>query len=486
MADNNNIKNSSDERAKLVFDEQHRLKILQERSEKFNRKKIYIISGDIGIRETIKSMLECLGFLHKNITVTNNSSKLLKELFQNIKSVDLIFCGIHALDIGYSEQTGIQLLNHVKSIVRKSSIEKDIHFIVMEKSFNPSDVKNAFQAGAAQFIVFPTSPLSLGEKLLEVFEKEEESPLNKEIQQLVLTGNKFQERGLFDDAIYCYNKALEIGGEDIDILNKKANTLIEMHKIEDAISIYKHIIQVEENFPRAYQGLETAYSQLGDISEAKKCCKKVLEYEPDNVQVHYDLGLLYMDEGNYSIAEKTFQAGIKINGMFVKNFLGLAKNFDLQGNIQEALRVYMQAIKRNPKQTFLYVTAGDFCLKNELFADADRIFNDSINLGESTSHLYNRRGIALRKQGKFEEAIQNYEKALSYDPHDSTLYYNLAKSYYLAGNEKMSLVKLQKAFDINPVLDFKLKIEEDKNFSKLLENNKNKLNFSGLKKENSG
>lgn len=52
-----------------------------------------------------------------------------------------------------------------------------------------------------------------------------------------------------------------------------------------------------------------------------------------------------------------------------------------------------------------------------------------------TINIYNRPGIALRRQGKWKEAIRECEIALTVDPRDGGLYFNTAKSYLEGGTK---------------------------------------------------
>jgi len=77
---------------------------------------------------------------------------------------------------------------------------------------------------------------------------------------------------------------------------------------------------------------------------------------------------------------------------------------------------------------------------------------EGIELNEKYVYLYNCLGIALRKQGKFQDAIQNYNRALKIDPQDANLYYNLCKAF--AGDKDYDKAKdsLKKAVKLDPGL----------------------------------
>lgn len=450
-----------------ILNHQRLLKNARDKISKLIHKNIFIISGDLGAREVIKGYLETLGFSPDKLKTSNNSAEIISRLKLDTTEVDLVICHLKTLDNRVSTQTGIQLLKIVKEMLLNAASDNPLPFIFIEKEFEKKDILSAFKAGASQFVILPSDPVALGNKIIEVFEKPKESAISQEVAKLLLQGNKFQEQGLFDNAISFYNKAIAMGGENVEVLTEKGNALLKMGNIEGAIQVFRRVTEIEISFPRAHQGLGEAQAQLGNFQEAKKNYLRVIELEPHNVQVHYNVGVLYQDEGDFESASFYFEQGIKLNSKFVKNYLGMAKNFEAQDNPKESLIVYKAAIKQNPNQTFLYLTAGDFCLKHNLNKEAEDIFGEAISMNETHLHLYNRLGIALRKQEKYDEAITNYAKAIKIKSDDPHLHYNLAKAYYMKGEELTAVDKLQKAFEMDQEL--RVKFEGDKYFSRLLE-----------------
>ena len=83
---------------------------------------------------------------------------------------------------------------------------------------------------------------------------------------------------------------------------------------------------------------------------------------------------------------------------------------------------------------------------------AQKYFTKAIKSNPEDVHLYNRLGITFRKQGKFDEAIENYERALLVLPESEALYYNLALVHAETRNFKKAKMSLAQALKINPNL----------------------------------
>jgi tetratricopeptide (TPR) repeat protein len=67
-------------------------------------------------------------------------------------------------------------------------------------------------------------------------------------------------------------------------------------------------------------------------------------------------------------------------------------------------------------------------------------------------HIYNL-ALALYQQGKLEEAIQNYKKAIEINPKYDRAYYNLALALYQQGKLEEAIQNYKKAIEINPKND---------------------------------
>tara|TARA_B100000315_G_scaffold237660_1_gene254640 strand:+ start:1205 stop:2620 length:1416 start_codon:yes stop_codon:yes gene_type:complete len=451
--------------AKEILNRQKQLQEARKKVSHLLDKNIFVVSGDFDTREELSDHFKTLGFSPEHITATNTTAEIINKIKQHIGGIDLIICHFKVLDISASSQTGFQLLKIVKEMLLKVGYSETIPFIFMEKSFEKKEVISALKAGASQLLIVPADPISLSNKLAEVFRKPEDSPISQEIMTLLYKANKLRDQGLFEKAIVLYNKGLAIGGENVEIITEKADAYFEMGDIEQAIQLYKQALEIKSTFPRAYQGLGKSYELMGDLKEARKNYLKVLELEPHNVQIHYNVGILCRKEGYYDKAKDFFNKGIALNKKFINNYLGLAKNYEEEGNPSESIKVLKQALNRNPNQTFLYLSAGDFCLKHNLFQEAETLFTSAININEDHIHLYNKLGIALRKQRKYDKAIKNYTKAIKIKPEDASLYYNQAKAYFFDGEELVSISILNKAFKIDP--DLIIEFQKDKDFSKL-------------------
>ena len=64
------------------------------------------------------------------------------------------------------------------------------------------------------------------------------------------------------------------------------------------------------------------------------------------------------------------------------------------------------------------VTKGQLFLKDGKFNDALVFFEQALFLNQDDPDLWNHKGIALRSMGRYEEAMECFNKSLKIDPRD--------------------------------------------------------------------
>jgi len=64
------------------------------------------------------------------------------------------------------------------------------------------------------------------------------------------------------------------------------------------------------------------------------------------------------------------------------------------------------------------VTKGQSFLKDGKFNDALVFFEQALFLNQDDPDLWNHKGIALRSMGRYEEAMECFNKSLKIDPRD--------------------------------------------------------------------
>lgn len=96
-------------------------------------------------------------------------------------------------------------------------------------------------------------------------------------------GKCLQDDGLYDEALECYSKGLELDPDHPGTLFCAASLLDQRGQDEQAIELYKRIGPGAENsYSNAFLNLATLYEDNNNYEEAIHCCEMVIAHDPMN------------------------------------------------------------------------------------------------------------------------------------------------------------------------------------------------------------
>ena len=89
------------------------------------------------------------------------------------------------------------------------------------------------------------------------------------------------------------------------------------------------------------------FQKIGRLKEAQSFYKKALVLEPDNVFVLNNLGVIYIQQQNYSQARHSLQIAIMLKPEYVDPYYNLACLYALKGKTMKSLENLRKAISLN-------------------------------------------------------------------------------------------------------------------------------------------
>jgi len=100
------------------------------------------------------------------------------------------------------------------------------------------------------------------------------------VLQAYSRGMAFARDNNYEEALKCYNRALEIIPQDTDILNKKGNILYKQEKYDEAIACYDRALAEDDEDKFAWNNKGLALYNRKKYEEALGCFEKALEIDP--------------------------------------------------------------------------------------------------------------------------------------------------------------------------------------------------------------
>ena len=189
------------------------------------------------------------------------------------------------------------------------------------------------------------------------------------------------------------------------------------HRIPEAIDLISKTIAVAGDEADLYGLLASLYDAKGEPGRAEKVLQEALERFPDDIDLHYKLGLLYEKTNRFTDSVKEMREILKIdeNNAEALNFIGYGY-VDRGIHLDEAEILIQRAVALEPDNGFitdslgwLYFKTGRLELAIEYLEKASGILPEDPTI---TEHL----GDAYRKAGMTERARRMYLRALRLGP----------------------------------------------------------------------
>lgn len=261
--------------------------------------------------------------------------------------------------------------------------------------------------------------------------KEIEENLDLEKTDLRERGNIYKAIALcymdmkqYEKALKEINKALKINAEKEDYLYIKANISFYLSKYKKALSIYNILDKRLPNNEKIIYKRGLCYENLNKLQKAIQTYKKVLEINPKHYTANHRIVQVY-DELIDKMEDKKF---------FAPALSYATKQLEIEEN------------------DYYYVERGLLYLEMDRFEEALVDFEKAISLNQENLYAYNNAGIVFRRQGDYEKAIDYFKKATKLLEYERTPlpYNNLAICYRILQQQEKAIECYKEVLDLFP------------------------------------
>ncbi len=127
----------------------------------------------------------------------------------------------------------------------------------------------------------------------------------------VLAKKKGKE--LYNEAISCYNYALQIEDNDARVWNNLGNAYLEIEKNLDAIKSFHKAIELDDDYPEAHYSISLVYESMGNFEMAIEHLETALQWKSQNKIILNRLAGLCFGTGELIKAKNYLELVLKNN-----------------------------------------------------------------------------------------------------------------------------------------------------------------------------
>ncbi len=278
-------------------------------------------------------------------------------------------------------------------------------------------------------------------------------------------GTAYQIQGDFTQAERSFRRSLQIDPNNqiaqssLDTLHKSmmkaqtANILqraVELQKearYDESLGYYIKALNIEPENPDIHYNIGTVFQAKNDVQRAERAYAKTLELKPDHAEAKSALGMVTTVRQEQNIAD-AFKHAIEVQEMgnypqaieIYKKiavdrpnddavFYNIATAYQAQGNYQEALVNYEKANSIKPDASY-----GEL-IRNVRSEYANQLLDAAIR--EQTA-------------GNNDAAIAGYKKVIGMVENNASAWYNLATAYQASARDREALDAYQRAYKLDP------------------------------------
>lgn len=165
---------------------------------------------------------------------------------------------------------------------------------------------------------------------------------------------------------------------------------------KEATIYFEHALTFSDKSPEENATLAGMFfEKTGMQDKAITLMNKELKQNPDNIKILGDGIFLFLQTGNTQLAKQYYTQLQKLSpgNKKLKIFDGMLA--EISGKPTQALVLYEQAFKSNPKNLFLIQRLSSMYYKNEMWAEAIRFFQTALAADPNNANLQMQLGLQL-------------------------------------------------------------------------------------------
>jgi Flp pilus assembly protein TadD len=226
---------------------------------------------------------------------------------------------------------------------------------------------------------------------------------------------------------------------------------------EKAIAAANLQIAKSPNNSNFYDLLGTAlFNGRKDLPGAEAALRKAMDLDKNNTDALEKLGKVQVQQGSTDQAIALYQQSIKDNPREVRFYILCGELYEAKQQWDQAKSMYQQALSIAPDQplasnNLAYVMleqGGNIDLALSMAQTARRGMPDSPNAADTLGWAYYQKGVYQSAISQFQEAIRLTEQRGMTD--DAVIHYHLGLAYQKANQNGLARQQLEKAVKLSP------------------------------------
>jgi tetratricopeptide (TPR) repeat protein len=218
--------------------------------------------------------------------------------------------------------------------------------------------------------------------------------------------------------------------EDLYLLSKE---YLKLGRIDEAKATIQQLDQLSANDYRTLTGTGVLLARFGLYPDAIAHFERALTIAPDSDDIKFDLANAYFKQRAYPQALATLKLASEAAQKDDAYLSLLGDTYSHMGETDAAIKIYEDAITRNPDNDQAYLSLALLDLRKGRLTDAKQILQKGQSRIPASGKLYWGEGLTAVLEGKAEEATSDFNRSIELMPEWPGAYSTLGVFYFQTG-----------------------------------------------------
>jgi protein O-mannosyl-transferase len=177
---------------------------------------------------------------------------------------------------------------------------------------------------------------------------------------------------------------------------------------------------------------------------------KTLNDDPYRSEIYLRLGWVYQLEGNTEEAMRQFKNAVRINPGFMLARTDICRTLLQQKKTDEAIACFNDLLQQNENSADVHYGLAVALITQKKYDNAIKHFARVLELNPKYPNIHYTMGTGLLAAGHFEEAAAFLNEALKTSANQAEVYVKLGTAYTKLGKREQAFQNLTKSLDLDP------------------------------------
>jgi tetratricopeptide (TPR) repeat protein len=232
----------------------------------------------------------------------------------------------------------------------------------------------------------------------------------------ITLGRALRQKGYFQEALKEYEKAIEGGEANAEVLQAMLELYLLQRDTGAAIATADRFAREFSPTAKTWNGRGVALQLEGRHAEAEESYNRALEIDSSYPFAHNNIGVLIWHKSDTKNAINSFRRALQVPSPPVEARLNLALGLFRRKHIDLSLEAYRQVLSTAPEHPVAWNGIGLILVELEKYSDARNAFARAIQANPDFAEAHYNLSFTLSNLGDFSAALRETKRALSLDP----------------------------------------------------------------------